>query len=289
MLEFNKLRDSLVFLERGHFVMDQCHMNLASVIESNQELIPAVLCNKKTHISMENCELKGTFDFNSIGIALKRASASIKTTNVSNFSKGGIIMLVDEKSNVLIEKAKVTFNLNFGIQILGNSLSPLIRDCSIENNNCVGIQICISNKSNIKNNNISTNQNGIEVICADPYITENCITKNYKGGIVLKAYDGLMCKAVISTNEIMYNHLNGIICTGRDNTPKIVNNKLIAYNKMSGIKIDDEAHAIIAKNMIYKNMLQGILIAEKCSAHIENNEIMENILANIAFGGKFLF
>ena len=58
---------------------------------------------------------------------------------------------------------------------------------------------------------------------------------------------------------------------------------------MSGIRIDDEAMAVIAKNLIESNFLQGILIRERCSAHIESNEIRENVLANIAFGGNNFF
>ena len=221
MIEFDKQKDSLVYLEKGHLMMDQCQLNLTTVTKLQQALIPAILCNKNTFISLENCDIKGTFDFNSIGIALKKASASIKTTNVSNCSKGGIIMMVDDNSKVVIEKTKVSYNLTFGIQILGNSVTPYIRDSHIVNNDCVGIQIGILNKCILKNNIISTNQNGIEVLLADPYISENCITENYKEGIKLKAFDTLACKAVISFNEITYNQNNGIICIGKHNKTKI--------------------------------------------------------------------
>ena len=55
---------------------------------------------------------------------------------------------------------------------------------------------------------------------------------------------------------------------------------------MAGVKVDEEAHVICAKNLILKNIEQGILIVEKSSAHIENNIIKENVKANIAFGGE---
>jgi F-box protein 11 len=195
-------------------------------------------------------------------------------------------MLVNATSNVQLEKSKISFNRFIGIQIMGNSLFPHIHQCVIENNDCSGIQICVGNKCNIRNNDISSNQNGIEILSADPYISTNKVCKNYKEGIIVKAYDHLYCFPILYNNEILSNRMNGVHCIGLNNNTKLINNRVIAYNKMAGVRVDDEAHIVAAKNLILKNLEQGILIVEKSSAHIENNIIKENVKANIAFGGE---
>lgn len=230
--------------------------------------------------------MKGTFDFPSCGIGLNRANLTMKKSTVSNFSKGAAVLFVDKEHTVKLLNSKFNFNSLVGIQILGDSLSPLIESCTIEKNDCSGIQVCTGNKCNIRKNEINNNQTGIEIISSDPYIYENKISKNYQEGVRTKTLEDLVCKPILHSNEITSNCLSGIYCSGINNCTKILNNSMVSYNKGPGIKIENEAHVLITKNNIYKNIMQGVLVIERSSAHIESNNIKDNIKANLAFGGE---
>lgn len=285
-LEFGTTQDSLIFLKRGMVHQSNCYMNMNMVTKCNQLIIPAVLLEQKTSMTMMACDQKGTHDFASCGIGLKNANLTMNRTTVSNFSKGGVLLWVTHECNVKLLNSKFSFNSLVGIQILGNSQSPLIQSCVIEKNDCCGIQVCTANQCNIRKNEISNNQIGIEILSSDPYIYNNKISRNYQEGIVTRTIDDLLCKPVQNNNEITSNALSGIYCTGRLNKTKIFNNPMISYNKGAGVKVDGNAHVLISKNDIYKNIMQGILIIERSSAHVEGNYLKENIKANLAFGGE---
>ena len=216
--------------------------------------------------------------------------------------------MMAEQNTLKIINSKITFNKGFGIQVMGRTDIGLefikdrlqaketviykesdeyeiIRGCDIEKNDGPGIQVCIPNTCLIKQNKISFNTNGIEVISADPRIVDNTITKNRHNGIYVKALSSMPATPVIKANCIRSNKENGIYCTGFGNTARISLNTEIMFNKLCGIKIEEQARPVILSNTISKNIFQGVLIVENASAHIEKNEISENIKANIAFGG----
>lgn len=96
----------------------------------------------------------------------------------------------------------------------------------------------------------------------------------------------MLCQPKISKNEITSNRYNGINALGYNNITRIEENENISFNKLAGIKVDNEANIVIMKNYVFKNIHQGILVYERSSAHMELNHIHENIKANVAFGGE---
>lgn len=80
--------------------------------------------------------------------------------------------------------------------------------------------------------------------------------------------------------------MNGIRIEGLNNFSRIIENYLIGFNGMSGIRVSNEAHPHILLNKIYKNLSDGILLVENSSAIIEKNELISNIKMNIGLGGE---
>ncbi len=58
----------------------------------------------------------------------------------------------------------------------------------------------------------------------------------------------------VKRNEITGNNLNGIFVTGRNNKMHIEANQFIGYNKMAGIKLEEEANVSIYNNTIVRNL-----------------------------------
>ena len=87
----------------------------------------------------------------------------------------------------------------------------------------------------------------------------------------LMSYNNILCNGKIKMNDISGNQQCGVYINGRNNKALIEQNFFIGFNKMAGIKLENEANATIIKNTIMNNMGQGILIVEKSSAHIESN------------------
>lgn len=284
-LNFNETSDSVVYVKKGQLVFKKNLINLNLLTRESQLITPAIIIDSGTTVNIESCDLRGSQHFHTLGIAIRDANVFIKDTNVFKFRSGGIIMYVKPKNQVKIFKSFINNNKFFGIQILGNSASPSIQLCEIENNGAVGIQICTSNKCSLRKNTITLNRNGIEVISADPKIYDNVIERNLENGIMIKSIEAFVSIPIIRLNDISSNRFNGIYCTGMANKTKILKNT-IHFNKKSGIAVDKSASVNIIDNDIHKNIFQGILLVEGSSAHIERNKIHENIKANIAFGGE---
>lgn len=246
-----------------------------------------IIMDKGTSNMIANCELKGNATFPTAGIVLNKGTCIIKETTVEGFSKGGILMWLEDPNICKIFTTKIEYCKNAGIQIMGASQSPIIEFCTIKNNSAPGIQICTGNSCQIRKNTILNNQDGIEVISGDPTIFSNQISRNNHNGIITRAIEDLICQPKVHMNEISSNRYNGINCVGFNNLTRIEENK-ISFNKLAGAKVDQEASIIIMKNEIFKNIHQGILVCERASAHMELNSVSENIKSNIAFGGEGL-
>jgi F-box protein 11 len=229
---------------------------------------------------------KGNHAFPTAGIIINKATCIIKETNIEGFTKGGIMMWLEDEHVVKVFTTKVKNCKHVGIQVMGSSGSPLIEYCNIEDNQGTGILVCTGNSCQIRKNEIHNNHDGVEIVSGDAILFKNNISKNNSNGVVTRAVEDLVCAAKITLNEITSNRGHGIYCVGYNNMTKIIENKSISYNKLAGIKIDLEASCLIIKNHVFKNIHQGILVAEKSNAHIEKNEISENIKANLAFGGE---
>jgi len=85
-------------------------------------------------------------------------------------------------------------------------------------------------------------------------IFDNRIEKNDGDGIYSYTYKNIRCDGKIKKNEISGNKANGIYCCGRNNKTRIESNTFIGYNKLAGIKLEDEAGCVILKNNIIRNL-----------------------------------
>lgn len=101
-----------------------------------------------------------------------------------------------------------------GIQIIGDSESPLIEFCEIENNKGPGISITTGNRGQIRKNKIKGNEHGVEIIISDPTLFKNQIVQNEGEGIATRSVNGFVCAPKITDNNISSNKFNGILCQG---------------------------------------------------------------------------
>jgi F-box protein 11 len=261
-------------------------MSLSYLMKASADkIVPMIMLGKGTSNLIANCELKGKSQFATAGIVMSKCDAILKDNKLDGFNKGAIMCWLKESNICKIFTTQIRGCDHAGIQCMGNSASPLIEFCIIENNKCPGIQVCTGNRCQIRKNTIIGNNEGIEVISGDPQIFKNVIAKNQTTGIVTCAVEDLICQPRIWCNNINSNRNYGILCSGFNNLTRIEENSNISFNKLAGIKVENEAEPIVLKNKIFKNINQGILVSENSSAHIENNIISENIKANIAMGG----
>ena len=85
---------------------------------------------------------------------------------------------------------------------MGNCRWPLISNCTVSNIAGTGIQVCLANNCQIRDNKIFNNENGIEVICGDPTISTNKIYNNNGSGIITKSINNFYCEPTIDHNFI---------------------------------------------------------------------------------------
>lgn len=284
-IDFNTYSDAVIMVKGGELIVKKCLINMNLLTRESQLVTCAIIADSHTTVSVESCELFGSKYFDTLGVVLRNANFLMKNSIVNHFRSGGMLMYTKAHNIVKIYKSQFRNNNFFGIQILGNSSAPSIQYCTIENNSCVGIQICTANKCNIRKNIISLNKNGIEIISADPLICENELSENFRNGILVKSLENLVSMPTIQGNKIFYNSWHGINCIGMTNKALIRKNT-ITFNKKSGIQVSKNATVTILDNTINKNIMQGVIIQECASAHLERNEISSNIKANIAFGGE---
>ena len=79
------------------------------------------------------------------------------------------------------------------MSFVGQNSSPWIDQSIIDNNIGTGIKIGIANKTQVTNSKILFNKIGIEIISAEPLISNNVIEKNYKYGVIACTYK-LLCE-----------------------------------------------------------------------------------------------
>jgi F-box protein 11 len=299
-----------IFIRNGTTIMRNCQINLNMIVkkEKKKAYIPAIVAVNNSTLNITDCELRGSNHYETVGVLVKGANLLMKECTITHFKMGGICVHLNENNTSKIINTRVTFNQMFGIQVIGKTLKlrrhgqemsvgasesnfnegeepEVIKGCEIEKNEGPGLQIVTPNTCLVKNNTISYNKNGVEIISADPKLIDNNISKNLGNGVYIKCVESLCSYALVKLNTIRSNRENGVLCTGKMNRAKICYNPEISFNKLCGIKVEDQANPRILVNKITKNIFQGVLLVENSSAHIESNEISENIKANVAFGG----
>lgn len=180
---FSNKVDSIIYVKSGGIILRNCLLSLSFVMKCNQDVIPLILINEGTSNMIANCQLKGNNNFPTMGIVVKKANCIIKETEVSDFSKGGILMWLEDPNSSKIFTSKVENCKQVGIQIIGSCQSPLIEYCTVQNNPAPGIQICTGSSCQVRKSTICNNHDGIDIISADPIIFKNNISRNNHNGI----------------------------------------------------------------------------------------------------------
>jgi hypothetical protein len=101
-----------------------------------------------------------------------------------------------------------------GVYSQGEDCKPLFLRLKISFVEGPAIKVYKANRAKIKGCEISKWQTGIEVICGDPFIVMNKITKNFENGVLTVSKSGLRCDALLKFNEIVKNKDNGILWWG---------------------------------------------------------------------------
>lgn len=222
-------------------------------MRESQLLTPALVIDSGTTVSIDSCNFRGSSNFNTIGVVLRNANMVMKNSIVSGFQSGGMMLFAKPSNIIKIYKSHIRSNKFFGIQVLGNSQSPSIQYCNIENNHCVGLQICTASKATIRKNVISLNHAGIEVISSDPMIIENDISHNHRNGVMVNSIENLIAMPKICNNKIFSNNGHGVECIGMGNKSMISKNQ-ISFNKKAGVQVASSATVSVFDNRIFDNI-----------------------------------
>jgi len=177
-----------------------------------------------------------------------------------------------------------------GIYIYYN-ISPsdntTINDNVIEGNDGVGLRIaCVypnnsSGSSNINNNIIKRNKNGISVLFSNTNLTNNIIADNIGNGVDIWSQAG---DNVLINNNIINNTGCGLIIGSNSGDTVLINNNNIAKNGDRGVRIDSFVNNIfLTNNTITENKTSynggGVYFTcseENAIAYLYNNIIWRN-------------
>lgn len=293
----------IIHLKNGSLNVRSSTFNLNLILRmvSKERTAYGILAEAGASIIVSDCELRGSNIFKSQAVQSIKANIIMKDCIVSQFKSGGIFAMIGHSNRVNIISSRVTFNHSFGIKIMGCSTSyqarkagnkkaleveDTIEFCDIERNSGAGLILLTPTNINVTRNNIYRNVIGVHIVSADPVLRFNSIKENLEEGIFVEAIKGFPAIPIIKSNSICSNGNSGIYCKGEGNLSRIVLNKEIFYNQLSGIKVEHLARPFIKSNRICRNLFQGVVLVDNSSAYIERNYIAENIKANIAFGGR---
>jgi parallel beta-helix repeat protein len=289
----------IIKLKRGSLAMIDCNLNLDLIVKNFKNDITSITVLEDGYLEMVSSEVRGKIDVDCLGLYVDRGNVKMKDILFRDFKKGAVIFNSKKENKNLIDMCTVTYNKTVGIMLLGDNKQTLIRRSQIERNECPGIQIMPGNKSIIRENKIHVNTHGIKIKSADPVISQNEITENYRCGIKCGSVKtnstcngrargesvSLPLTPLIIYNKIVANKEHGVHCYGQNNYSKICKNEIL-NNSMCGVKTQTEATPLIKENIISSNNCQGILLVEESWATIIGNKIFENCKANIALGGN---
>jgi parallel beta-helix repeat protein len=263
-----------VLIVNGSVTLQDCWISLASV-KAKAVGVMAMRGN----VQVISCEIKGSDDEDTLGVFIEDADFLMTASQVAKHRSGGIILHSNSRSRATISNTTIQSNSLFGLEISGESCTPLIHQCLFSHNSGTALKIRHRSCPQIRENQIKYNEMGICVSNADPVIIGNIIRYNFGDGVQLLEE----CSARLEANQI-YENENGVLCSGRLCQPVIEGNLQIAHNRMVGVKVEGAAFPILLSNEIFENVRQGVLIVHNSNGKIEKNHIYRNLRANIAFG-----
>src|SRR3990167_2109910 len=298
-LKFTETSDCIIMLKRGRLVMHNCNIDLSMMTKHFQGELVNIATMEDTILEMNKCEVKGKIEANCLGMFINRGNSLLDEVLFRDFKKGAIIVNAKRENRNTVKSCQITFNKTLGLLLMGCNDKSTVVNSTIQKNECPGIQILPAHNCTIKHNLIRINTHGIKIRSADPVITGNKISENYRTGIIAssvtvkphrsqrmrgKEFEYLELRPSIMQNKICDNKEHGIYVYGQQNSARIKRN-LICKNQWCGIKAQSDASPVIRSNNINKNGTQGILLVESSCGTIINNDISESVKANIALGG----
>ena len=293
--------NSIVMLRRGKLVMRQCVVSLDLMLKDFKSKVVSMVVLEGAHLDMQDCEVRGKIEMESLGMFVDKGNVKLNKVHFRNFKKGACMLNANAENVNSIQECLFTFNKTVGLLLMGTNNHTIVEKSDIERNECPGIKILPGNRSIIRNNMIKINTYGILIHSADPIILMNKIKQNYRSGITVQTVKSrqigrmdtrradqekfmLIARPRIIANEISSNKEHGILCQGGNNI-SVIQDNIISYNLLCGIKTQMLAGPMIKFNKISKNNSQGILLVENSWATIIHNTISENLKANVALGG----
>lgn len=298
-LKFTETSDCIIMLKRGRLIMHNCNIDLSMMTKHFQGELVNITTMEDTILEMNKCEVKGKIEANCLGMFINRGNSLLDEVLFRDFKKGAVVINTKRENRNTVKSCVITFNKTLALLLMGCNDKSTVINSTIQKNECPGIQVLPAHNCTIKHNLIRINTHGIKVRSADPVISGNKISENYRTGIITssvtvksskiqrgrgKEFEYLELRPSILQNKISDNKEHGIYVFGQQNSTRIERN-LICKNQWCGVKAQNDASPVIRSNNITRNGTQGILLVESSWGTIINNDISESVKANVALGG----
>lgn len=272
--------DSLVWIEGGNVILTDCQLTMSSI----KKPMTAVVALKGA-LTLKGCEIKGHGEISTCGVYAKGTNLTLTRTKLYKHRGAAIVLDSAPDDKILIEDCTITKNISCGIYCWGEEAKPTIQKTRVMHNDGTGIKVCRFNTASIKACDITSNEVGILIEDADPFVFLCNIKENAQEGVRFTGSEDLRCDGKIMSCEICSND-TGLLLDGATCFSSITSNLKISANKKAGIRVQSGARATVIRNEIFSNSGQGVLVVDGSSAHIERNNIYDNVKANVAFGGS---
>jgi parallel beta-helix repeat protein len=217
---------------------------------------------------------------NGAGISLITSpNATIVENTIATNSSGGL--LLTDSDDAIIATNTVTSNAQLGVAVTASD-RPNIAGNTIEKNTGPGIAVTASPHTTIDNNIVEQNTTvGLSATSTNPItVTSNTFNKTVSGpGISLA---GPLSRALIDSNSMQLNGLNGLTVLGVSSTSNItVTANNIRDNTGRGIALSGTMSNIrIEANQVISNTVSGIQVgAGGAAPHPQRVRIINNVIS----------
>lgn len=114
-INFSTQSDSVIMIKTGEVLLKQCLINLNLLMRESQRVTPAVVVDSGTTVSLDQCNFRGSSNYNTLGVVVRNANLIMKSTIVSGFLSGGIMLYAKPDNIIKIYKSNIRSNKFFGI------------------------------------------------------------------------------------------------------------------------------------------------------------------------------
>lgn len=207
----SKEMECIMMFMGGNIVLKSCLISLKSLPENIKVHIPALVAMPGCKVNIVSSEFRGNEAIMTGGAIMLNSEVLISDCKFHNFRAGALWLSGTNDTNIKISDTTISTCGVVGIYSQGRDCKPLFLRMKIEKIEGPAIKIYKANRAKVKGSEISKCHIGIEVICGDPFIVMNKITKNFENGILTVAKNGMRCDALIKFNQIVKNKDNGIL------------------------------------------------------------------------------